>query len=139
MPKQSAIAVVERQRAIALVMATPGGVSFHNVEALADEHGCSTSTIWSDRRQILARFAAELDIPAPLALAEWRAQVQGAIANAAADGAHAAVLSGMALVAKVTGLEAPTRSEVQHAGAVSIAGLSDEQAAALAAALVSVE
>ena len=136
MAKGNSIAVVERQRAIAAVLATPGGVSFHNVAALADEHGVSVSTIWADRRAILELWAKEQDVPMPVRLAEFLARVDSAIVNAAAEGAHSPVLAGLSLRAKVTGIEAPTRSEVQHSGAVSIAGLTDAQAQALAAALV---
>ena len=127
--------IVERQRAVAKAMACPGGVSFHNVDALADEWGCSPKTIWADQRAIRKQWASEEDIPTPVRLKEWRAEVDSAIDAAAADGAHSAVLSGLALRAKVTGLEAPAKSEVKHTGGISIEGLSDEQAARLAAAL----
>ena len=120
-------------------MAKPGGVSFHNVHRIADEWGCSADTIWSDQRQIRKRWASEEDIPTPVRLKEWRAEVDTAIDAAAADGAHSAVLSGLALRAKVTGLEAPAKSEVKHAGGISIEGLSDEQAARLRAALRDVD
>ena len=131
--------IVERQRAVAQAMAKPGGVSFHNVHRIADEWGCSADTIWSDQRQIRKQWASEDDIPTPVRLKEWRAEVDTAIAEARADGAHSSVLSGLALRAKVTGLEAPAKSEVKHTGGVSFSGLSDEQAAALAEALGDVE
>ena len=135
----TATEIVTRQRAVAVAMARPGGVSFHNVRALAQQHGVKPGTIWADRRAILARFASELDMPAPMALAEWQAQLSAAIANASTAGSHSAVLSGLALQAKVTGLDAPKRAEVMHAGEVSITGLSDAQAAALRDALRDVE
>ena len=131
--------IVERRRAVAEAMARPGGIGWHNIKGLSAEHGVCEDTIWNDRKAIRARWAAEEDIPTPVRLKEWRTEVDTAIANAAADGAHSAVLSGLALRAKVTGLEAPAKSEVKHTGAVSIAGLSDEQAEALAAALDAVE
>jgi len=131
--------IVERQRAVARAMAKPGGVSFHNVDALAKEHGVSPKTIWADQKAIRAQWATEEDIPTPVRLREWRAEVDTAIAEARADGAHSSVLSGLALRAKVTGLEAPAKSEVKHTGGVSFSGLSDEQAAALAEALGDVE
>lgn len=120
-------------------MAQPGGVSFHNVDELAEELGVSPRTIWADQKAIRETWAKEEDIPTPVRLKEWRAEVDTAIAEARQDGAHSAVLSGLALRAKVTGLEAPTQSEIKHTGAVSIAGLSDEQAAALADALDAIE
>ena len=40
--------IVERRRAVAAVMATPGGVSRTDAAALAAEFGCCVSTVWGD-------------------------------------------------------------------------------------------
>ena len=128
--------VVARRRAVAEAMASAGGVSFHNVEALAEELGVTTKTIWSDRRAVLDIWATENDLPMPVRLAEFLARIDSVADKAEREGAFSPAVSALALRAKVTGIEAPTRSEVQHSGAVSIAGLTDAQAQALAAALV---
>ena len=128
--------VVARRRAVAEAMASAGGVSFHNVEALAEELGVTTKTIWSDRRAVLDIWATENDLPMPVRLAEFLARIDSVGDKAEREGVFSPAVSALALRAKVTGIEAPARSEVQHSGAVSIAGLTDAQAQALAAALV---
>jgi len=83
------------------------------VERLAEELGCSTSTIWEDRSWIIAQAAKAQAALTPEQIGiEYLTRLRSAQAAAAADGAHGAVMSGFAHEAKVLGVNAAEKVDV---------------------------
>jgi hypothetical protein len=113
--------------------------------ALADKWGIGTKMVDHYVRQVADRMASNYvpggDEPQDPLVARARqadtmiARLRSAQVEMARAGRWGAWGQAMRLEATILGVEAATRSEVKHTGGISIEGLSDEQAARLAAAL----
>ena len=134
--------VRENRRRLDLVERTmyEVGWSPRIARALAEQLGCEKRTVYRYRSLVLEDIAEATHIQDPRhERGDFLARLRALQMEAKRDGKWGAAAAMLNCEAKILGLEAPTRSTVKHTGAVSIAGLSDEQAEALAAALDAVD
>lgn len=106
---------IARRNAVAVALASTLGLSRANGAAvlLAEQFGVDESTIWADRRWLLKQAGGTLDDPKAVG-AEFLLRLRRAQESAAQDGAHGPLMSGMGLEAKVLGVLAADRVEIQH-------------------------